>query len=277
MANIEFKDILFRFIYYALLVIICTFFAFPILWLIFAPFNPGPTLSIEIPLNPTLENFAEVLSHGYAMNALINSLIQSLGSTAIVIIFSSMAAYAFSRVNLPGKTTIIYIMVLFSSIVVGIAAMVPIFFLLLEIGLIDTHMGVILVFTGGFLPTGIFLLKDFIDDISHTYEESAIIAGASKMQIFKDIIFPLSTPGMVVVGVFCFAQIWSNFLIPFLLLRSQEMMPAAVAIYTFTDAIGMPNLRLISAYSFIYTLPIILIYLYTSKKYGFRFYGGLKG
>ncbi|MFW6007364.1 MAG: carbohydrate ABC transporter permease [Halanaerobiales bacterium] len=277
MSNIEYSDILYRFIYYALLVIFCTFFSFPILWLIFAPFNSDPSLSLEIPLNPTISNFAEVLSHNHAMNALLNSLIQSIGSTTLVIILASLAAYAFSRVNLPGKTTIIYLMVLFSSIVVGIAAMVPIYFLLLEIGMVDTHLGVILVFTGGFLPTGIFLLKDFIDDISTTYEESAIIVGASKFQIFKDIIFPLSTPGMVVVGVFCFAQIWSNFLIPFLLLRSQDMMPASVAIYTFTDAIGMPDLGLISAYSFIYTIPIILIYLYTSKKYGFRFYGGLKG
>lgn len=273
----RFKDILLRFIYYALMVIICSFFAIPILWLLFTPFNPDPSLSVEIPLNPTIENFAEVLTHGYAMNALVNSLIQGLGATAVVIFAASLAAYAFSRVSFPWKSTIIYIMVLFSSIVVGIAAMVPIFFLLLEVGLIDTHIGVILVFTGGFLPTAIFLLKDFIDDITVTYEESALIAGASKFQIFKDIIFPLSTPGMVVVGVFCFAQIWSNFLIPFLLLRSQEMMPASVAIYTFTDAIGMPNLRLISAYSFLYTLPVIVLYLYTSKKYGFRFYGGLKG
>ncbi|MFB6215119.1 MAG: ABC transporter permease subunit, partial [Candidatus Bipolaricaulia bacterium] len=112
---------------------------------------------------------------------------------------------------------------------------------------------------------------------SFTYEESAVVSGASRFQIFKDIIFPLLGPGMVVVGVFTFAQIWSNFLLPFILLRSKAKMPVSVAIYTFTNEVGMPKIGLISAYSLLYTVPILALYVFTNRRYGFKFYGGIKG
>lgn len=273
----EVKKVIFRLCYNFLIVFLSAFFVLPILWLVFTPFNEDPTLSLKFPLNPTLANFTNVFANNYAITAFRNSLIQSFGATFLVIMLASLAAYAFSRVKLPGKGIIMYILVLFSSVVTGIAAMVPVFFLLLRVGLIDTHLGVVLVFSGGFLPTAVFLLKDFVDSISTTYEESALIAGASKAQIFKDIIFPLTRPGMVVVGVFTFVQVWSNFLIPFLLLRSSDKMPASVAIYAFTNDVGIPKIDLISAYSLLYTIPVVAIYIFTNKKYGFRFYGGLKG
>ncbi|SIQ22770.1 carbohydrate ABC transporter permease [Halanaerobium kushneri] len=273
----EVKKVILRLLYNLLVVVLSAFFVLPILWLIFTPFNENPTLALQFPLNPTLENFSKVIENDYAIAAFKNSLIQSFGATFLVLFLASLAAYAFSRVELPGKNIIMYILVLFSSIVTGIAAMVPLFFLLLRVGLIDTHLGVILVFSGGFLPTAVFLLKDFVDSISTSYEESAIISGASKFQIFKDIIFPLSRPGMVVIGVYTFVQVWSNFLIPFLFLRSEGKMPASVAIYSFTNQVGMPKIDLISTYSLLYTIPVIALYLFANKKYGFRFYGGLKG
>lgn len=273
----EVKKIVYRIGFNMLVVLLSAFFALPILWLFFTPFNSNPTLALKVPLPPTLRNFITVFNNNYAMMAFKNSLIQSFGATFLVVILASLAAYAFSRVELPGKRVIMYILVLFSSVVTGVAALIPIFFLLLQIGLIDTHLAVIMVFSGGFLPTAIFLLKDFVDSISMAYEETAIIAGASKFQIFKDIIFPLIRPGMVVVGVYTFVQVWSNFLTPFILLRSNEKMPVSVAIYAFTNEIGMPKIDLISAYSLLYTIPVLAFYIFTSRKYGFRFYGGLKG
>lgn len=271
------KQVVCRILFYLLCVFLGLFFLIPLLWLIATPFNSDPSLALKWPATPTLTNFQTVISNSYAMRAFANSLIQSSGATFLVISLASLAAYALSRVKLPGKKIIVYILILFSSVVTGIAAMVPLFFLLLQIGLIDTHLGLILAFSGGFLPTGIFLMRDFVDSISFSYEESALISGASRFQIFKDIVFPLARPGVVVVAVFTFAMIWSNFLLPFVLLRSKSKMPVSIAIYAFTNEIGMPKIGLISAYSLLYTVPVMILYIYTNRRYGFKFYGGIKG
>ncbi|MCF7890576.1 carbohydrate ABC transporter permease [Candidatus Bipolaricaulota bacterium] len=271
------KKLLFRVLFYFASVLLGLFFVLPLLWLFVTPFRSDPSLAVRLPANPTLQNFIKVVNNAYAMRAFANSAIQALGSTFLVVMLAALAAYALSRVDLPGKGIIVYILILFSSVVTGIAAMVPLFFLLLQLGLIDTHLGIVLAFSGGFLPTGIFLMKDFVDSVSLTYEESAVVSGASKVQIFKDIILPLIGPGMVVVAVFTFAQIWSNFLLPFILLRSNSKMPVSVAIYTFTNEIGMPKIGLISAYSLLYVVPIISLYIFTNRRYGFKFYGGIKG
>ena len=131
---------------------------------------------------------------------------------------ATLAAYALSRSPVPGKGAVTYTLLLFSSVVSGSAAMVPIFLIVSALGLIDTHLAVILVFAGGLLPTAMFILRDFIDGIPRTYEESAMVAGASPVQAFFDVALPVIRPGIVVVVVWAFVNIWGSFLIPFILL-----------------------------------------------------------
>lgn len=154
--------------------------------------------------------------------------------------------------------------------------MVPIFLIISSLGLIDTPIAVILVFAGGLLPTAMFILRDFIDGIPKTYEESAMVAGASPVQAFFDVALPVIRPGIVVVVVWAFVNIWGSFLIPFILLRSDSLMPASVAIYSFYSEAGTPIVTLLAAYSLIYSLPVVILYLFVSWKFGFRFFGGIK-
>ncbi|HEY4200795.1 MAG TPA: carbohydrate ABC transporter permease [Devosiaceae bacterium] len=252
-------------------------FALPLLWFIFAPFNARAELGIAIPAPWTFANFVTVFGNGFAIKALLNSLIQSVGGVVLVGAAATLAAYALSRSSIPGKGAVTYILLLFSSVVSGSAAMVPIFLIISALGLIDTHIAVILTFAGGLLPTAMFILRDFIDGIPKTYEESAMVAGASPLQAFFDVALPVIRPGIVVVVVWAFVNIWGNFLIPFILLRNQELMPASVAIYSFYSEAGTPIVTLLAAYSLIYSLPVIILYLFVSWKFGFRFFGGIKG
>jgi multiple sugar transport system permease protein len=154
--------------------------------------------------------------------------------------------------------------------------MVPIFLIVSAMGLIDTQLAVILVFSGGLLPTAMFILRDFIDGIPKSYEESAMVAGASPLQAFSDVALPVIRPGIVVIVVWAFVNIWGSFLIPFILLRSSDQMPASVAIYSFYSEAGTPIVTLLAAYSLIYSLPVIALYLFVSWRFGFRFFGGIK-
>lgn len=251
-------------------------FALPLVWFIFAPFNPRAELGLAVPDPFSLSNFETVFQNNFALRGLWNSFIQSVGGVILVGAGATLASYALSRSPIPGKNVITYILLLFSSVVSGSAAMVPIFLIVNGMGLIDTHIAVILVFAGGLLPTAMFILRDFIDGIPKSYEESAMVAGASPVQAFFDVALPVIRPGVVVVVVWAFVNIWGSFLIPFILLRSSAKMPASVAIYSFYSEAGTPIVTLLAAYSLLYSLPVIILYLFVSWKFGFRFFGGIK-
>jgi multiple sugar transport system permease protein len=188
-----------------------------------------------------------------------------------------MAAYALSRTRVPHYELLTYALILFSSVVSGTAAIVPLFLLADALHLVDSYLGVILAFTGGLLPAAIFILRDFVEGLPRSYEEAALVAGASPLQLFRDVVMPLLRPGMMVVAIWTFVNVWGAFLIPFVLLRSPSATPASIAIYSFYTEAGLPVLTLTAAYSLLYAIPVVLLYLFVNWRYGFRFFGGLKG
>ena len=261
-----------------LVFVLALFFVAPLLWFIFAPFNPEASLTVEIPRNPSLENFREVLSNTLAMRGLLqNSVIIGVGTMLGTSAVAALAAYGLSRGSLPGRNALTYVLILFSSVVTGTASMVPIFKLVFDMNLINTHLGVILVMIGGSLPSAIFIMQDFVDSVPRSYEEAAMVSGASPLQIFRDVTFPIMRPGVMVVGIWVLVNAWGAFLTPFILLRDADLLPAAVTFYTFYDVeSGTPQITLISAYAVLYTLPVLLLYLLINWRYGFRFFGGIK-
>jgi multiple sugar transport system permease protein len=253
------------------------FFVLPLLWFAFAPFNEQATLGVAVPERFSLANFQTVFDNQVAMRGLIqNSMIIGVGSMVGTALVAALTAYGLSRGSVPGRSVMTYVLILFSSIVTGTASMVPIFLLIFNLGLINTHLGVVLVMIGGLLPAAIFIMQDFVDSVPRSYEEAAIVAGASPFRIFLDVTFPMIRPGMMVVAIWAFVNAWGAFLIPFILLRSPDKLPAAVAFFQFYDEIGSPQIRLISAYAVLYTAPAILLYLLVNWRYGFRFFGGIK-
>lgn len=256
--------------------LVTAFFVIPVLWLVFAPFDAHPNLNVKLP-QFTLHNFQVLFANTGAMMSLGNSLILALGSMILVLVLGSLASYALSRVRIPGRDVLLYALLLLSSIITGTAAMVPTFLLMVKLGLIDSQFGVILVLSGGMLPTVIFILKDFMDSTPKSYEESARLYGAKPLRILWDVVIPLARPGLAAIAVWTVVQVWGNFLVPYILLRSPSKSPAAVVMYTFYTEGGQPNLALISAFSLLFSVPVIAMYFFVSRRYGFRFHGGIKG
>lgn len=255
--------------------LVLAFFVIPVLWLVFAPFDAHPTLNVKVP-EFTLNNFKVLFENPIAIASLGNSLILALGSMAVVLVLGSLASYSLSRVKIPGRDLLLYTLLLLSSIITGTAAMVPTFLLMVKLGLIDSQFGVILVLSGGILPTVIFILKDFMDSTPKSYEESARLYGARPLRILWDVVIPLARPGLATIAVWAVVQVWGNFLVPYLLLRSPSKSPAAVVMYTFYTEGGQPNLALISAFSLLFSIPVIAMYFFVNRRYGFRFHGGIK-
>jgi multiple sugar transport system permease protein len=259
-------------------VVVALFFVTPLLWFIFAPFNPEASLAVEVPESPSFANFREVLSNELAMRGLLqNSVIIGVGTMVGTSLIAALAAYGLSRGSIPGREVMTYVLILFSSVVTGTASMVPIFRLIFNMGLINTHLGVIMVMIGGLLPAAIFIMQDFVESVPRSYEEAAMVSGASPFQIFRDVSFPVMRPGIMVVGIWVLVNAWGAFLIPFILIRDPNLLPAAVTFYTFYELEGgVPQITLVAAYSVLYTLPVLLLYLLINWRYGFRFFGGIK-
>ncbi|SEG53958.1 multiple sugar transport system permease protein [Nonomuraea solani] len=258
-----------------LIAVLLAFFTIPLLWLVTAPFTSDPTYEVAVP-DFTLDNFQAVLEHPYALPSLWNSVVLSAGTAVLVVILAALAAYALSRVRLPGRDALLYALLLLSSIITGTAAMVPLFQLAVELNLIDSQFGLILILTGGLLPAAIFMLKDFMDSTPKSYEESARVFGATPLQIVRHVVVPLVRPGLATIAVWAVANVWGNFLMPYLLLSDVEKQPAAVITYTLYTEGGQANLSMLSTFGLLYSIPVVLMYLFVSKKYGFRFHGGIK-
>jgi multiple sugar transport system permease protein len=264
-----------RVLFYILLSLVAAFFALPLLWLVFTPFDRHPGLSVKLP-DFTLDNFRLLQQNPYALTSLKNSVLIAGATMLMVVVFASLAAYALSRVRIPGRDALLYSLLLLSSIVTGTAAMVPIFLLMFQIHLIDSRTGVSLVLAGGLLPAAIFILKDFMDATPRSYEESARVFGASPLQVLRHVVLPIARPGLATVAVWAMVNAWGDFLIAFILLRDPEKSPAGVVMYTFYTEGGQPKLELISVFSLLYAIPVVAMYLFVSRRYGFRFYGGIK-
>ncbi|KAA8884333.1 carbohydrate ABC transporter permease [Nocardia colli] len=270
------RQIVGRIGFYTFVAVVTGFFVLPMLWLASAPFDANPGYAPRLPKKPTLQHFSALFENDLTMGSLWNSVLLSFFCMVLVVSSAALAAYALSRVRIPGRDALLYLLLLLSSVVTGTAAMVPIFLMIWKIGLLDQEFGVVLVLSGGLLPAAIFILKDFMDSVPRSYEESARVFGAGPLRILRDIVVPLARPGLATIAVWTVVNVWGSYLVPFLLLRDQDKQPAAVVVRTFYDEGGGAQLGPISAFSLLYSIPVVLMYLFVNRRYGFRLHGGIK-
>nr|WP_204934582.1 carbohydrate ABC transporter permease [Roseibium sediminis] len=177
--------------------------------------------------SPTLRNFEEVfgISFGflrqqevlpgggnfYMAPRLWDSIIVALFSTALAIIISTLAAYSLSRMNFRGRHHFVS-WVLSTRMMPPVAVAIPMFFIYKDIGLMDTHLGIIIIHALMNLPLAVLLLKSFFDDIPQEIDESAIVDGASRWLIFRRIVLPMAMGGVAATAVLCFIFSWTEFI-----------------------------------------------------------------
>jgi multiple sugar transport system permease protein len=257
--------------FYVVVAVVTAFFALPMLWLVTAPFTRRPGYSAGWP-DFAVTGFRSL--GGDAFRSLYTSAVLSLWVMLITVGAAALAAYALSRARVPGRRAILYLLLLLSSVITGTAVMVPLYHLMFALHLLDRDVGVILVLTGGLLPAAIFMLKDVMDAVPSSREESARVFGANSVQVFGHVVLPAVRPGLATVAVWAVVNVWGNFLMPFLLYRGPDRRPAAVTLHDFYAG-GRPDLALISAFSLLYSIPVVVMFLFVRRRYGFRLHGGI--
>ena len=140
----------------------------------------------------------------------INSLIIAFGSTILSVGFGVMAAYAFSRFKVPLKDDLLFF-ILSTRMMPPIAVAIPIYLMYRELGLSDTRLGMILLYSAVNVSLAVWLLKGFIDEIPREYEEAAMVDGYTRLQAFRKVVLPQATTGIVATAIFCLIFAWNEY------------------------------------------------------------------
>jgi multiple sugar transport system permease protein len=253
-------------------------FIVPLLWVILASFNRTAGLTVSIPDHWTLGNFRAVLTPETTYRPMLNGVILCGGAAFLTIVCATLAAYPLSRSKARYKRPFL-LTILFSTGLPITAIMVPVYGLFVQLNLIDTLTGTMLFMATTGLPFAIWLMKNFMDGVPLTLEEAAWTDGASRMKTLWYVILPLMWPGISVVAIFTFVGMWGNFFVPFVLLLSPDRLPASVSIYTFFSQYGEVQFGQLAAYSMLYSLPVVVLFLVLSRKLGgsFNLGGAIKG
>ncbi|MBP3887958.1 MAG: carbohydrate ABC transporter permease [Cellulosilyticum sp.] len=263
---------------YIILTLLAILFVLPLLWVVVASFDPNASEALKVPLNMTLENYKAVLQERTNIRAFGIGLFISLCQSILVVIIAGLAAYPLSRYELKYKNIFMYT-ILFMTALPITAVMVPVYQLFLNIGLYDNIFGLILFMTASAMPYGIWLMKNFMDNVPIELEEAAWVDGANVLGGIRKVIAPLMFPGICVVAIYTFSGSWGNFFVPYILLQSIEKAPASIKLYQFFGQHGMVAYGQLAAYSVLYAMPSILLYV-LSQRYmskGFTMSGAAKG
>ncbi|MDP3372757.1 MAG: carbohydrate ABC transporter permease [Hydrogenophaga sp.] len=150
------------------------------------------------------------------MDRYTNSLVIGFGSTILSIILGTLAAYAFSRFRVPGKDDWLFF-ILSTRMMPPIAVAIPVYLMFRELGLNDTHTGLILLYTVVNLSLSVWLLKGFMDEIPREYEEAAMVDGYTRWQAFVKVVLPQAATGIATTAIFCLIFAWNEYAFALLL------------------------------------------------------------
>lgn len=209
----------------------------------------------------TLENFEEAYRYG-AFQAIINSVIITIGGVTLALILAVLAAYAFSRYPVKGKNLLMFY-ILSTRMMPPIALVIPIYVMYYSIGLKGTYMGLILAYSMMALPLTLWMSKSFIDDLPIDIDQAAVLDGYSTMHILFKIVLPMVAPGIAASAAFAAITIWNEFLFA-MLLSGIETKPTSVLLGAVRGERGF-NWGRVAAIEVIYIIPVVILVFWLQK------------
>jgi N,N'-diacetylchitobiose transport system permease protein len=256
----------------AVSVVLFLFFVFPVYWMVNTSFQPNNEIrGSEIhfwPDNFTLRNYETVLfdpGRTPFLPAAGNSLVITILTVIIALVFAFLAAIAVTRFRFKSRRTFI-IAILVIQMIPGEAMIVSVFRVIDGWHLLNTIIGLTIVYIATVLPFTIWTLRGFVNGVPAELEEAAMIDGCSRAGAFWRVTFPLLAPGLIATGVFGFIQAWNEFIMALVLNARPESMTLPVWLRTFLVATGTTNWAAIMAGSTLMAIPVIIFFLFVQGR-----------
>lgn len=246
---------------------------FPMIWVAYSSLKADESIFRETFALPSADdlrwsNYARAWGEARFGDYFLNSVVVTGVSVALIVHLGAMAAYALARFRVPGGPVVFWLF-LAGLMIPAQLAMVPLFFELRALGLLNSRMGLVLVYTANGLPFAIFILAGFFRSLPRTLYEAAIIDGCGEFDAFRRVMLPLARPGLVTVAIFQFIGIWKEYFFAFMLIGGDVEGTAR------TLPLGLANLAITAQYRSDYgmlfaglvmvTIPILLVYVVLQK------------
>lgn len=241
----------------------------PMWWIITTSFD-GKAVGMSassvklLPAEFSFKNYAEVFSNPNFLTWLKNSFIFAGVTTFFVMVLVTLAAYAYSRFNFPGKKAGMMFFLIVMMLPVT-TALIPQYLLMLKMNLVGKYIGVILIYTAMNMTFGIWNLKGYFDTVPKSLEEAAIVDGASKLQLFTNIMLPLAAPAIAVTALIVFTAVWTEFATAFIFINSASKYTLSMGLYSWAaDPRNIPY-PLFCAGAMVVALPVAIMFMIFQK------------
>ncbi|GAA0514534.1 ABC transporter permease [Paractinoplanes deccanensis] len=252
----------------ALLSVLAVVMLFPVLWMIETSLKenrdvyavPAKLFNFDV----TLDHYRDVFVSSGLSVAFLNSVIVAGASTVLATVLGVPAAWAYSRFAVKAKKDQLFF-ILSTRFMPPVVVVIPIFLMYRYIGLIDSALGLILIYTAFNVPFTIWMMKGFVDEVPAEYEDAAMLDGYTRLQAFRKFTLPLLVPGIAATAVFALIFSWNEFVFAIFLTSSDEVRTAPPAI---AGLIGGTTVDwgLVAASSVVFALPV-LIFAYLVRKH----------
>jgi N,N'-diacetylchitobiose transport system permease protein len=250
----------------AVLVLLVT--VFPIYWMVATGFKRGPDiLSFEpkwLPIPGTLENYRTAIGKPNFLQDVANSVVVVVVTVLVSLALAFLAALAAARFRFRGRAALIVMLIVVQMVPLE-ALIIPIYLMLDRAGQTDRLAGIIVTYLTFVLPFSIWTLRGFIVNIPEELEEAAMVDGCTRAGAFRRILFPLVAPGLVATAVFSFIQVWNDYLIAYVLLRSPERQTLGIWLASFTTNHGT-QWGGVMAGSTLFAIPAVVFFLLVQRR-----------
>jgi len=252
---------------HVLLCIGCVISGFPLLRILAVSVRPGDRLfSTEFELWPkdaTFLNYVEVFTSTGFFTWLVNSLIITILTAGVGVALAASAAYALSRYRFPARGAIL-VFLMATQMIPVVMLLLPLYFMLKKLNLIDTFAGVIVAYSVTTLPFCVWLLKGYFDTVPRSLEEAAQVDGLTEVGSFWKVVLPLSTPSLAIAMLYSVTQAWNEYIVARVILQSSELYTWPLGLFELQGDFAA-RWGLFAAASVAVSVPVVLAFLYSSK------------
>ncbi len=239
---------------------------FPLAWMLSSSLKTQQTIFKNFNIFPRefhWENYILAWTKGGFGAYFLNSVLYTVSVVVGIVLVSSLAAYAFSRLEFPGKNFFFY-MFLAAMMIPLPGSFVPMYVLLVKLHLVNTRIGYILCMINVGLSLSIYLLRTFFDQLPRDLEDAARIDGCSKLGIWWHVALPLARPALAVVVIFNALNVWNEYILALIIFSSKNLMPLQRGLMVFQGQF-ITDYPLLMAGMTITAIPIIVVYLFMQK------------
>ena len=237
----------------------------PIAWVVLSSFKTPSELYQRPPaLLPEalrFDNYTEALSQFRFPLYVRNTVIVTVGATALTLVINSMAAFAFAKYRFRGRSAL-FLLCLGSIMIPLEVILIPVFLVAAQLGMVNTFWGLII--PPAATPTGMFMLRQYMITIPDDLLESARLDGASEWQVFRKVVLPLSMPAIMVVTIFSMIWRWNDFLWPLIMVQSEEILTLQVALARFQGQLVV-SWNYVLAMTVVSLLPVVVAFLFMQR------------